>query len=96
MDYLDIIRQVEQAYQATDQHKESMVDQTPPCGAVALAPGCLISWEGSDGKPRGPATVDFFHTDADGTVWAFYTLPDGTWGAVNRTYVLKIELPLGL
>lgn len=54
---------------------------------LAWRPGCLITWQGADGKPRGPATVDFLHTDPDGTSWAFYTLPDGSWGAVNLKYV---------
>ncbi len=52
--------------------------------------GCLITWHGADGRQRGPAMVDFLHTDPDGTCWAFVTLSNG-WAAVNTKYVTKTE-----
>ena len=55
--------------------------------APALQPGDTIIWHGADGKSRGPAGVDFIHLAEDGSRWAFYTLPDGSWGAVNLKYV---------
>lgn len=58
--------------------------------ASAFQPGDQITWVGADGTPRS-GRVDFLHTSTDGTVWAFYTMPDGIWGAVNSKYVLKIE-----
>jgi hypothetical protein len=58
-----------------------------PC-LTTLHPGSRITWQGADGKPRGPAVVDFLHADPDGTVWAFVTLPDG-WTAVNAKHVTE-------
>jgi hypothetical protein len=50
-----------------------------------IAPGRVIAWEGPD-LARRCAIVDFLHTDSDGTRWAFVTLPDGAWAAVNLKY----------
>ena len=55
----------------------------------ALAPGDQITW-GADGTLRGPATVDFLHTDPDGTGWAFCSVDD-SWMAVNTRYLTHIE-----
>ena len=52
----------------------------------ALAPRDRITW-GPEGTLRGPATVEFLHTDPDGTEWAFVTLPDGRWTAVKMKFV---------
>ena len=52
---------------------------------VSIQPGSCITWQRADGKLRGPATVNFVHTDPDATLWAFVTLPDG-WAAVNTRY----------
>jgi hypothetical protein len=48
--------------------------------------GCRITWQGADGEDRS-GVVDFLHTDADGTLWAFCICPGGTWAAVNRNYL---------
>ena len=55
---------------------------------VSIQTGSRITWPGANGLMRGPATVDFVHTDPYGTVWAFCTLPDG-WCAVNTKRILK-------
>jgi hypothetical protein len=52
----------------------------------ALAPGDWIEWERADLTVQH-GVVDVLHTDADGTGWAFYTLLDGSWGAVNLKHV---------
>ncbi|HKC93298.1 MAG TPA: hypothetical protein VKB81_04670 [Nitrospira sp.] len=57
----------------------------------SLEPGDRITWQGADGKPRGPAIVEFIHTDIEGRVWAFYSLPDGGSGAVNTKYPSRRE-----
>jgi hypothetical protein len=57
---------------------------------LALLPGSFITWQGGDGKPRGPATVDFVHTDHDGSRWAFCSVAD-SWVAVNTMYLTHIE-----
>lgn len=51
------------------------------------APGDRITWQGPDGKQRGPATVDFLHPDDP--AWACVTLTDGTWGWVKLKYVTR-------
>ena len=79
MDYLDIIRQAEET------HKQSNPEKSAP----SIQAGDSVSWQGADTKQRGPAMVDFLHTDSDGTIWAFVTLPDG-WAAVNLKYA-KVE-----
>lgn len=53
--------------------------------SAEIQPGSFITWQGADGKQRGPALVDFFYTDPDGSAWAFVTLREG-WAAVNLKY----------
>jgi hypothetical protein len=50
-----------------------------------LSPHDLMTWEGADLTGRH-GSVEFVHTDAAGLVWAFVTLPDGGWAAVNTKY----------
>ena len=50
----------------------------------AIQPGDAITWQGADGRKRGPAVVDFHHNEPDGSMWAFCTIPD-SWCAVNLT-----------
>jgi hypothetical protein len=57
---------------------------------VTIPVGSQITWDGPDGKLRGPALVDFIHRCDDGNQWAFVTLRDG-WAAVNSKYVLTIK-----
>ena len=54
--------------------------------SLTIQPGDRITW-GVEGTCRGPATVAFLHTESDGTGWAFVTLPDGRWTAVNMKFV---------
>jgi hypothetical protein len=79
--YLDIIRRAEAAHKPPDDTPR--VSSGPPS---TFAHGSKITWEGPDGQQRGPAIVDFLHTDPDGSVWAFVTLGEG-WAAVNLIYV---------
>ncbi len=53
--------------------------------ASAVQPGDRITWQGSDGKVHD-GMVDFLHTYS-GEVWAFCTLPDGRWTAVDTKYI---------
>lgn len=57
-----------------------------------LPPGFnqIVQWESADGMVRR-GVVDFLHTDADGSVWAFCTWPDGVWCAVNTKHCTKSE-----
>jgi hypothetical protein len=54
-------------------------------GARPLAPGSRITWKGSDCKAH-VGVVDFLQT-YPGEVWAFCTLIDGGWTAVNVKYI---------
>jgi hypothetical protein len=69
--------------------KVRRVDQVP-----AIHIGDSITWRGANDTTRGPGIVDFFHTDQNGTVWAFVTLSDG-WAAVNTKYALTNETHVG-
>src|SRR6476646_9489136 len=51
----------------------------------------LITWSDCEGKTTGPVLVYFRQTEPDGTVWAFYSLPDGNWGMRNMKYASWIE-----
>jgi hypothetical protein len=50
----------------------------------ALAPGDRIEWQRAGTAQQG--LVDFLHCDADGTMWAFCTVPGGSWTAVNMKF----------
>jgi hypothetical protein len=57
----------------------------------AIQPGCCFSWQGGDGVTRGPAVAEFVHKEPDGSIWVFYAMSDGTWGAVNAKYAITGE-----
>jgi hypothetical protein len=88
--YLDIIRQVEEAAKPVDPHKDAVQKPSQTSDSPSVQPGNRITWQGADGKDRS-GVVDFLHTDADGTLWAFCTCPDGGWVAVNTKYATKKE-----
>jgi len=54
-----------------------------------LQPGDRITWKRADGKTNN-GVIDFLHI-YPGEVWAFCTLPDGQWCAVNTKYCTKVE-----
>ncbi len=85
--YLDIIRQVEDAHKQTGQDTEPAQWQSYPVGGLALVPGDRITWQRSDGTVND-GVIDFLHPYHDET-WAFCTLPDGRWCAVNTRYVKR-------
>jgi len=88
--YLDLIQLAEKTQKQTGQDQEPVQRQRCPVEAISLVPGSKITWQGADGKPRGPASVDFVHTDHDGSRWAFCTLSD-SWAAVNASFVTMVE-----
>jgi hypothetical protein len=55
-----------------------------------IYPGDRITWQRADLTLRY-GIVDLLHTDTDGTVWAFCTLPDGKWTTLNVKHIRKIE-----
>jgi hypothetical protein len=55
-----------------------------------IQPGDLITWTRGDGNAT-TGTVDVLHVDDAGTRWAFCTLPDGRWSAMNVKYIRKVE-----
>ena len=50
-----------------------------------VQPGTTIAWRRADGTSQ-VGQVDCVHVDETGTRWAFVTLPDGTWAAVNLKF----------
>jgi len=54
--------------------------------ATTVEVGQTIAWEGADLVIRS-GIVDFLYADAD-TIWAFVTLNEGSWAAVNTRYLL--------
>jgi plastocyanin len=55
-----------------------------------IQPGDRITWVRADGMTHTGLT-DAVHMDEDGQHWAFCTLPNETWAAVNTKYVTKTE-----
>ena len=50
--------------------------------------GDRIEWQRADLTIQ-TGEVDYLHVDAEGKTWAFCTLPDGGWSAVNVQYIWK-------
>ena len=59
-----------------------------PDGSTIQA-GDRITWTRGDLTVQ-QGVVDFLHTDP-GEMWAFCTLPDGRWTAVNVKNIRKVE-----
>jgi len=69
--------------------KEALRQQQALDPIPTIQPGDRITW-GADGTLRGPATVDFVHTDPDGRRWVFCSMADGG-AAVNAKFVTMSE-----
>jgi hypothetical protein len=76
---------VREATRSVD-HNEDVEEKTT---TRALAPGDRIEWERADLTVQH-GVVDFLQT-YPGEVWAFCTLPDRRWSAVNVKYIRKVE-----
>ena len=57
--------------------------------AMPVRSGSWVTWLDPDGRERS-GLVDYIHTYPD-ELWAFCTLPEGRWTAVNVKYILKRE-----
>lgn len=88
--YLDLIRSAEKTHEQTGQEKNLLQGHSSVEASIALVPGARINWQLDGGTLRGPATVDFLHTDPDDTRWAFVTTESG-WVAVNTKFISHIE-----
>ena len=66
--------------------EQKVVGKQGPVEAKLLMPGDRITWLGNE----APAKLDCLHTEPDGTVWAFVTLPDG-WAALNAKFVTTVR-----
>lgn len=51
--------------------------------------GSLLSWHRGDGSIQ-TGFVDVLHTDDMAVRWAFVSLLDGTWAAVNLKFLTKV------
>jgi hypothetical protein len=87
--YLDKIQLAEKTHEQTGQDQEPVQRQRCPVEALSLVPGSKITWQGADGREQ-TGVVDFLQT-YPGEVWAFCTLPDGRWCAVNAKHCTKSE-----
>jgi hypothetical protein len=81
MDYLEIIRQAEEAHQPIGSTSKTGGKPARSLQAPSVKPGDRISWTRGDLTVQH-GVVDFLHTADDGTSWAFVTLSSG-WVAVN-------------
>lgn len=89
--YLDKIRQHEGTQPIETVKAEEALKQQKALDPIStIKPGDRVMWQGVDGKGRGPAMVDFVHTNHDGSRWAFCTLSD-SWAAVNANFVTMAE-----
>ena len=88
--YLDLIRSAEKTHEQTGSDTNRPQGQRSIETGVTLVPGARVTWQVDDGTPRGPATVDFLHTDPDGRCWAFCLIVE-TWAAVNTKFITHIE-----
>ena len=68
-----------------DLAKKALTDQK----VDRLEPGCLIHWQGMDGKVRGPAVVEHV-TLCDGRAWAFVRY-DGIDRWVSEVIITAVE-----
>lgn len=72
--------------EVTDERK--LTQESGSVEALPVAPGDRITWQiGAGGKVK-EGVVDFVHTYLS-EMWAFCTLPDGGWTAVNVKYIRK-------
>jgi hypothetical protein len=80
--YLDKIRQHERTQPIETVKAEEALKQQKALDPIpTIQPGDRISWLRAGTVQQG--FVDFLHDDADGTRWAFVTLADRSWSAVN-------------
>lgn len=79
--YLNMIRQAEISV--------PLQRQSCPVETNLLVPGDRITWQGSEGKAH-IGVIDFLHAYPS-EVWAFCTLPDGRWTALNIKQIRKVE-----
>ena len=60
------------------------IDHDPAPKYATIQAGATITWTKAGVLQIG--VVDFMHIDETGTQWAFVTLADKTWAAVNVRY----------
>jgi hypothetical protein len=69
--------------------KEALRQQQALDPSPTIQPGDRITWQRADGKTL-KGVIDFLQT-YPGEVWAFCTLPDGRWTALNVKHIRKAE-----
>jgi hypothetical protein len=70
----------------TSEAKEALqsrqgIEHDPATKDGTIQAGATITWTKAGVVQTG--VVDFMHIDEVGAVWAFVTLPDGRWAAIN-------------
>jgi hypothetical protein len=69
--------------------KEALRQQKSLNPIPTIQSGDRITWQRADGKATD-GVIDFLHA-YPGETWAFCTLPDGRWCAVNAKYCTKSD-----
>ena len=69
--------------------KEALRQQKALSPMSCVHSAARVTWEGADLTLRH-GVVEFLHTDADGSQWAFCTTADG-WAAVNVIFLRRKE-----
>ena len=62
----------------------------PPDTGSTIRPGSFVTWRRGDGSIQ-TGFVDLLHTDDKAVRWAFVSLLDGTWAAVNVKYLTLVR-----
>lgn len=90
--YLNKIRQHERTQPIETVKAEEALRQQPKAldRIPTIHGGDRIEWERADGT-RQTGLIEVVHEDVDGQHWAFCTLPDETWTAVNTKHVTKTD-----
>ncbi|MEO7860040.1 MAG: hypothetical protein ABIU05_06270 [Nitrospirales bacterium] len=69
---------------------EKLLARAPGKVRVVCRPGSILTWTRTDGGQH-TGVVDFLHAAPTGTAWAFVTVSDGGWAAVNVKFVREVK-----
>lgn len=72
------------------EHKPRIMAALQSVDPVTLHSGNQITWQDHAGMEQS-GVIDFLHSSHPGEMWAFCTLPDGGWCAVNTKYANREE-----
>lgn len=65
-------------------------DKAQEPDSALMQPGAMVTWISGDRKVNGPYSVDFIHTDDDGSTWLYVSGSDYQ-AAVNLKFVTVVS-----